>query len=72
MFTLCSNWSRISFARSTPHAASGGSSITWVDFRNSEHAVSAANPACEVSNIAIVDGETLKPEENDHETLRWN
>ena len=38
----------------------------------SEHGVSAANPACEVSNIAIVDGETLKPEENDHETLRWN
>jgi hypothetical protein len=38
----------------------------------SKHGVSAANPGCEVSNIAIVDGETLKPEENDHETLRWN
>ena len=38
----------------------------------SGHGVSAANPACEVSNIAIVDGETLKREENDHETLRWN
>ena len=36
------------------------------------HGSSAANPACEVSNIAIVDGENLKPEENDHETLRGN
>lgn len=38
----------------------------------SRHGVSAANPACEVSNIAIVDGEPPKREENDHETLRWN
>jgi|GEM_PF-5075548 len=38
----------------------------------SGHGVSAANPAFEVSNIAIVDGVTLKPGENDHETLRWN
>ena len=41
-------------------------------FPKSGHGVSAANPAFEVSNIAIVDGVTLKPEENDHETLRWN
>ena len=26
----------------------------------------------EVLNIASVDGETLKPKENHHETLRWN
>lgn len=47
-----------------PHAAA--------QLLRSRHGVSAANPACEVSNIAIVDGETLKREENDHETLRWN
>jgi hypothetical protein len=39
---------------------------------DSGHGVSAANPACEVSNIAIVDGEPPKREENDNETLRWN
>ena len=39
-------------------------------FISTGRGVSAANPACEVSNIAIVDGETLKPEENDHEALR--
>jgi len=38
----------------------------------SGHGVSAASPACEVLNIAIVDGEPPMPEEKDHETRRWN